>query len=72
MIDGGGRGSVVKNGGNHEVHPMTRPTSPYQLRRQEEERLGAIASVLGILAAILFVLITLQETGYPIVLPLPW
>jgi hypothetical protein len=49
---------------------MDRPMSPYQLRRREEERLGAVAGVLGIVAAVLFILITLQETGYPIGVPL--
>jgi hypothetical protein len=49
---------------------MDRPVSPYRLRRREEQTLGAIARVLGLAAAVLFVLITAQAAGYHVVLPL--
>jgi hypothetical protein len=49
---------------------MDRPTSPYQLRRREEERLGAIACGLSLVASVLFVLITAQAAGYHVVSPL--
>ena len=44
--------------------------SPYQQRRQEEERLGVIACALSVIAAVLFVLITAQAAGYDVALPI--
>lgn len=43
---------------------MDRPLSGYQRRRREEERLGAIACALSLIASVLFILITAQAAGY--------
>ena len=40
------------------------------MRRREEERLGTVAFVLSLAAALLFVLITVQAAGYDVPLPL--
>jgi hypothetical protein len=53
-----------------ELVTMDRPLSPYQVRRREEERLGAIAFVLSLAAAVLFILITVQAAGYHVPMPL--
>jgi hypothetical protein len=53
-----------------QLATMHRPLSPYQVRRREEERLGTVAFVLSLAAALLFVLITVQAAGYDVPLPL--
>lgn len=47
-----------------------RSVSPYRVRRREEERLGAVARVLAIVASILLVLITAQRAGFHVVVPI--
>ncbi len=48
---------------------MERPQSPYQVRRQEEERLGDLARFLSVLAAFFFTLVTVQAAGYAVAVP---
>ena len=42
---------------------MKRPTSPYQLRRSEEARMGAIAAYVSVVAVVLMMVVIVRAAG---------